>query len=301
MAKSAFGGNTQYLAAYQTLPTQDGMALYSMIGHFLGPTGKDKAIRMTVDDVRTTRTFATRRVMLAQEQPDGTERSVMAITLDFVVSTGPSFIQFSLTPPVTAHHSDLPLYVDALDARVASGTMLPVVASTFRTVFDLITRTLDIKIPDDALMGQNVWGIEKWAQTSQVGRLLPKNPIPSVLTRAKTDLSNPPPPSDDSVPISSQSANASLLAFALDSALAFIPLTFSGSFMQDVSACGSLDFSLRVFSDKLDLNQWHMEEMWTISGGLGRTYSEGKLWSEDGKLVASMSQQSVMRPKEAKL
>lgn len=77
----------------------------------------------------------------------------------------------------------------------------------------------------------------------------------------------------------------------------FIPLSFSNLFLQDAGACSTLDFALRFHTDALDMNKWHMEEMRTITGDYGRTYSEGLLWSEDGKLVASMSQQSVLRPK----
>jgi len=61
-----------------------------------------------------------------------------------------------------------------------------------------------------------------------------------------------------------------------------------------------LDFALRVFSNDVDFSAWHFKEMKTSVGAEGRTYSEARMWDENGSMVASMTQQSILRPRPAK-
>jgi acyl-CoA thioesterase II len=68
----------------------------------------------------------------------------------------------------------------------------------------------------------------------------------------------------------------------------------------DVAACSTLDFALRIFTNKVNLNEWHLKEMKTINGAEGRTFGEAHLWDLKGNLVASMTQQSIMRPHKPK-
>ncbi|KAL8292627.1 hypothetical protein RQP46_001239 [Phenoliferia psychrophenolica] len=285
MLPIAYGGCALALAvqaAYHTLPST---------GHYLGPTATDRHIKLVVEDVRTTRTFATRRVVLSQLQDDGSERSSLAVTLDFMLSAPTSFLTFNLPMPTITPHADLPPFHEALDARVAAKTIHPKVVDQFKSLFGLMFRFLDIKIPEGELLGQNAWGIDTKVPTSQDHLALTEKRSRTWL-RSNVDFSSVPPPSgsDEALPISATSASAALLAFGLDGALSFIPLSFSHKFLQDVGACSTLDFALRIHSDKLDASQWHLEEFKTITGDHGRSYSEGHLWSEDGKLVATMSQ-----------
>lgn len=101
-------------------------------------------------------------------------------------------------------------------------------------------------------------------------------------------------------------------SFVMDSALAFLPLTFSKSpymskttrslsdlftahrFFDAISAVSTLEFSLRFF-DVPNVNDWVLHEQHTENGGMGRTFSTGRLWNREGKCIASMSQQSIMR------
>lgn len=57
---------------------------------------------------------------------------------------------------------------------------------------------------------------------------------------------------------------------------------------------------MRIFSSDWDLNDWNLRELKTVSGGDGRTYSEARVWNKSGKLVANMTQQSILRPKKDK-
>jgi acyl-CoA thioesterase len=84
----------------------------------------------------------------------------------------------------------------------------------------------------------------------------------------------------------------------MDGALSFIPLTHSKMSLHDAGACSSLDFALRIMSNKIDMREWNFKEMKTIHGSDGRTYSEGRLFDRKGKMVAIMNQQSILRPKK---
>ncbi|KNG91691.1 hypothetical protein ANOM_000192 [Aspergillus nomiae NRRL 13137] len=70
-----------------------------------------------------------------------------------------------------------------------------------------------------------------------------------------------------------------------------------GYALTDASACATLDFSLRLFTHGIDLRQWHLTEATTSVAGNARAFSEGRVWDENGRLVASMTQQTLLRPK----
>lgn len=273
-----------------------------MLGHFLGPSTTDRHMHLRVEDVRTTRTFATRRVVVSQVQDDGSSRDTLAVTLDFMSTSPVSVLSYSTPPPQITHHSQLPPYLDALDARVAAGTLPEQVSQVYSILFGLMFKMMDVKIPEDAILGNNAWGVNSKAKTAQ-DHLAVTEKRSSHWMRSKLDFARPDthsaPPSD-ALAISPESANASAIAFSLDFALAFIPLSYSNRFLPDVGACSTLDFALRFHSDQVDLRKWHLEEIKTITGDHGRTFTEGVLWGEDGKMVATMSQQSVLWPQSSK-
>jgi acyl-CoA thioesterase len=84
----------------------------------------------------------------------------------------------------------------------------------------------------------------------------------------------------------------------MDGFLSFLPLAHNRMFLDDAAACSSLDFALRLFVVDLKVDDWNLREMKTVCGGNGRTYTEGRLWDQQGKLIASMTQQAVLRPKQ---
>ena len=83
----------------------------------------------------------------------------------------------------------------------------------------------------------------------------------------------------------------------MDAAISSVPLIHSHKFLDDAAACSSLDFALRIFSNDINLNDWHLREEATVTGAEGRTYTEARLWDRDGNMIASMTQQCIMRPK----
>ena len=83
----AFGGCALSMvvsAAFQTVetPSRGRMALYSAVGHFVGPALTDRTVFLRVTVLRDTRTFATRQVIAFQKQDDGRERACISAQLD---------------------------------------------------------------------------------------------------------------------------------------------------------------------------------------------------------------------------
>ena len=83
--------------------------------------------------------------------------------------------------------------------------------------------------------------------------------------------------------------HVSALAFVMDMGTSFIPLVHSGSSLMEAGVQSSLDFALRIVVNGgeggVDLNEWNLRELSTVSGGEGRTYTEARVWVrqwEDG-------------------
>ena len=47
---------------------------------------------------------------------------------------------------------------------------------------------------------------------------------------------------------------------------------------------------------EVDLGRWHFRERKTVGAAAGRTYGEGRLWDEEGRLVAVETQACILRP-----
>lgn len=97
-------------------------------------------------------------------------------------------------------------------------------------------------------------------------------------------------------PLESEAGIMAALAFCMARGLAFIPSKHSGYELIEASARATLDFSLRLFTPKVDLTSWHVTEQKTIMAGNARAFSEGRVWSKDGVLIAIMTQQTILRP-----
>lgn len=83
----------------------------------------------------------------------------------------------------------------------------------------------------------------------------------------------------------------------MDRGLAYIPADHSGYELLDASACATLDFALRIFRPQITLRNWHVSEQRTAVANKARAFSEGQVWDENGNLIASMTQQTMLRPK----
>ena len=97
-------------------------------------------------------------------------------------------------------------------------------------------------------------------------------------------------------PLGNEAEQVSGLAFYMDKGLGYIPALHCGYRPSDASACATLDFALRVFDHEVDLQDWHVTEQRSIVAYNARAYSEGRVWDSRGRLLACMTQQTILRP-----
>ncbi|KAJ1018049.1 hypothetical protein NDA16_004918 [Ustilago loliicola] len=327
-ADIAYGGCVQALsvqAAFKSIESQPSLGsfpIYSMLGNYLGPTSADRKVKLTVSSIRSTRSFATRFVLANQKLDDGSERSTFCATIDFVAPTnvdaakaGEPFTTYGKKPRMQyAPPEQLPSMRDIVLRKVQEGKVNKAAADYIEnTVFALNKKALISAFPPQGLHAQNAFGLDPLAESDQ--HALPLTDRFAVdWAKSLTHLSppsHPPPPASslppsnynearDALSVSKASANASLLAFMMDGALSFIPLTFSKLSLADAAAVSSLDTALRFFKVP-NMDEFHLREMQTIGGGDCRTYSEAFLWDRQGGLVACATQACVLRPHKHKL
>ncbi|KIV96920.1 hypothetical protein PV10_00733 [Exophiala mesophila] len=96
-------------------------------------------------------------------------------------------------------------------------------------------------------------------------------------------------------PLRSGADQIAILSFIMDAALSFLPVVHNHLFFDAVAAFASLDFSLRVFTPLVNINNWHHREAINHQAGASRTYSESRVWGEEGNMVVAMSQLSILR------
>ncbi|KAL2812997.1 acyl-CoA thioesterase II [Aspergillus granulosus] len=283
-ANYAYGGcalGTGVQAAYQTV-TQ-GYHPYSVTGSFLAPVSIDIKLECSVRRLRDTRTFATRQVEVSQGQSDGSSRLCMILLVDFHKEGEKPLLTYSVAPDRAYSSPEDSLTPQEIAKRMAQqGTITEKSAEQYNVLFGLMARFFETRQASEGIGAQNLTGMAKHQATDQDHLPLPSKTTADWL-RCRT-------------PLQQRSDQYSGLAFILDSYLSFLPLVHSKMFIHDASACASLDFALRIFSTEWDLTEWNLREMKTVAGGDGRTYSETRLWNREGRLIANMTQQSILRP-----
>ncbi|KAH7126131.1 thioesterase-like superfamily-domain-containing protein [Dactylonectria macrodidyma] len=281
----AYGGCTAGVAvtaACSTVP--DNLSMYSVLGHFLGPASTDQHLYCSVTNTRDTRSFATRRVQVKQKQKDGQFRVCLELVADFHAQE-PSTLDYSVSPTSTwPKAQDCPTAHERAETLKTSGEITEAQYKGFETSFGISEKFFETRWCVNGVAGQNLAGASKHMVTTQDNRhITEKTSAEWQKTREKL-----------TTPIE----NIGALSFLMDGALSFLPLTHNHLWFDDVAACSTLDFALRLFTPDIKLDTWHLRERTTSRGGSGRTFAEGKLWDEQGNLVASMSQQSIMRMKK---
>lgn len=282
----AYGGCTMGVAvaaACATVP--ESHRLYSLVGHYLGPGRLGLNMRCTVHSTRTTKTFATRRVEVKQTAPDGTSRVCMELVADFHVEE-PAALTYSAPPcrkysgpeasPDLQRLSKILLgsgQISQSQAEMASATGM----------FGLMEKFFDTRHPTEGVAGQNLFGIAKHMPTDQDPlHITDKTSAEWIKTLALLE---------------SRAEKMAALAFVLDGALSFTPMAHSGLWFEDIGVASTLDFALRLFVPDVDLSDWHLRERNAVAAAVGRQYSESRMWDQKGHLVASMTQQSILRPR----
>lgn len=286
----AYGGYalaTACTAAYRTVPNN--YHLYSMLGNYLGPAYADRPLCAKVRTIRQTRTFATRQVEISQKRDDGQQRVCLIAIADFHVPEPATLMEFSKPPSKEyTHYSGLKEQKEVFQKILDDGKITPEMHKMHSKLFALMERHFDQRPLPESIFAQNLFGVAKSLPTTQDGL-----PITSKTTadwvKSREKMNTP-------------AEHMGNLTFLIDGAIAFVPLSFSHMWFDDIAACSSLDFALRFFKagDEIDLEKWHLREMTTSVGSEGRTFGESWIWDEHGKAVACMSQQSIMRPPPGK-
>lgn len=300
----AYGGCTLGVAvraAHEAVPRNHD--LYSVVGHYLGPAATTEKLVCTVHDTRTTKSFSTRRVVVQQRQtPTQRMRTCMELMADFhAQEPAAPGMTYSAAPSQAyagpGRQSETPAVLRAGDLSAAETAAV----ARSRDVFALNERFLETRPCREGVAAQNLNGVLAGRPTTQDARpLADRTAAEWVRHKRSSSHSGDGQEEGESGLLESPADQAAALAFCLDGGLSFLPLTLDGGWLGDVGACSSLDFALRFLAPRPDFNAWHLRERRTVAGGAGRTYSEGRLWDEEGNLVAIMSQQSIMRPKPEK-
>ncbi|KAM5347370.1 hypothetical protein ACJ41O_010375 [Fusarium nematophilum] len=281
----AYGGCTASVAvsaACATAPPT--MSLYSVLGHFLGPASTDRKLHCSVTNTRDTRSFATRRVQVKQEQPDGRFRICLELLADFHIKE-PSTLTYSERPsPEWPGPEECPPLKDLVKTLVKKKVVTGRQAEGFLNTIGVEDDFFEMRYCPGGVSTQNLYGSGKATVTTQDDRPL-VDKTSAEWMRARGQLTSP-------------AQNLGTLSFLMDAALSFLALSHNHMWLEDSTACSTLDFALRIFVPEVNLSGWHMKERRTTRGGHGRTFAESKLWDEQGNLVASMSQQSILRLKK---
>lgn len=228
--------------------------------------------------------------MAYQEQDDGSERVCADMFVDFHVLEG-EMMKFSAAPSQS--------YGDGPDDRSASATGPEIaarlvkegqapqsVADKYAKLFHYQEQFFEMRSCLDGVSGQTLHGMLRHIKTTQDNLSIPgKTSAEWVRSRQ---------------PLNIEAENIAALALLMDGALSPLPLTMDHKNFFDASAASTLDFAVRIMLPDIQMQKWHLRERKSIAAAVGRTYSEGGLWDEDGNLVAVANQSCILRPRAPK-
>ena len=282
-APIAYGGYAIAIAMHAACKTvPGGFHLYSALGHYLRPVNTEAHLICKPVELRQSKSFATYRVAVEQNNPStGLPHVCMELLAGFHRDE-PSVLTFSSGP--TRSYSDWRDCVpwDRLaDDWVKVGKLSESHFKTFNTLFGLSRNLYEGRPCPEGLTAQNLMGMAKVVKTSQE-ELSPTAKSSAEWIRARHTLWT-------------EGEQMASLGFIMDGGLSFLPLAHNHMFFEDIGMCSSLDFALRLFTPRPKMDEWHLREAINHHAGNGRTYSESKMWDEEGNLVASMTQQSILR------
>ena len=318
----AYGGcalATALNAAGQTIKAEPRFVPYSVTGHFLGPATLDERYICEVRAVRDTRSFATRYVTVKQKIK-GEMRPVLALTLDMIaskLSTREALDRAKATGKEAAKVQSLLRYQpnaktqldnvlklehtdEHLRRRLESGDIDESHVAMYNEFLGLWNDLFDTRIVPESIMTQNLLGL-KDGPTSQDHLSIPER---CIFDWFKLFQKLPPADQgnhlteggpDGQLPQTTVMAHLCAMAFAMDGALAFVPISLSNEQLLKAGAASTLDFAQRYHTDVIDANKWMLREMRSVTAGWQRTFSEAQAFDQDGELIASCSQQCVLR------
>ncbi|KAL9085930.1 MAG: hypothetical protein Q9159_004430 [Coniocarpon cinnabarinum] len=280
-ARIAYGGCTigvALRAAFRGVPQH--LYMYSAQGNFLGPAQAGRKYVIHVKNIRQTRSFSTQFVEVFQKQDKEELRHCMILVADFQAQEKQSVLEYS-SSPVLSYSSlqDSKTTEKLREQLLKSGHLNSGEAERHKQAFTLVSRFWDVRQCPEGIGSQNAYGVAKRAPTTQDDR--------SLVDKTTAEWFRSP------CMLTSQEEHISALGLILDAGMAFMPLMHN----KIVGVCSTLDFSLRLLTNGVNLNKWLLRELRAIAGGSGRTYSEQRVWDEDGHMVCALTEQNILRSK----
>lgn len=291
----AYGGSTMAIAIHamsQTVPTSH--KLYSVLGHFHGPANLDHRLKCHVSRTRDTKSFSTRRVQVTQLQRDGSVRTVIELTGDFHALEEPMLVYG--TPPRMQYSrpEDCPDR-ETLQRQMVDAGLIPKgeesgggIEAPFEVMYRYQEQYYDLRMCPESVSGQTLGGTVRGVPTKQ-----DHMPVTERTSAEWYKIQESQAPPDDAT-------QCAAVAFLMDGGLAFLPLVHNGLQIEEVGSWATLDFALRIFRPEVKLQEWHLKERVLQTADFGRSYGEGRLFDAQGRMVASMTQQCILRRPAAK-
>jgi hypothetical protein len=185
---------------------------------------------------------------------NGTSRQCLIALCDFQVDE-PALLTYSAPPKM--QYIPLEQLGDTLgqlkEKLVADGIIPQAYADLHAQNFAPLLRFFESRACPEGIFGQNLAGMAKTLITTQEHL-----PLPSRTTAEYLRVRDPLVTEEDHI---------AAIAFHMDAAVAFIPLSFSHMFLDDSGPCSTLDFALRLFANDVCMDRWHLKELVTTVGG----------------------------------
>ncbi|CAD6888512.1 unnamed protein product [Tilletia laevis] len=282
---------------------------YSFQGCFVGASSIKQALDIHVKTVRFTNSFATFLIETSQTDSKGKTRKSVVATFDFI---RPSQAILDLKPipknPVTGLSWSAPeklmSYYDEIDQRVASGKPSPHAAAVERLIMVEWTDILEVRIPPNSFTGETMGGLVPTLKTSQ-DHLHPTEKRAADWQRYRTPFTADAIAKDafaqSGLDITPASANTAAMCHIADTRLAWMTPATAAISLQQLDFTATLDFSIRFHRSQKELHadQWFLREMRGVSAAEGRSFGEARFWDRQGNLTLTMSQQCLLRPRNA--
>jgi acyl-CoA thioesterase II len=283
----AFGGVTSAMALYAAaLTVPSGLHIYSLQGNFLGPAFIDRKLQLSVRRIRDTRTFATRQVEASQVLDDGSRRVCLIVIADFMAQEKTVALQYSEKPKRNWGTPEQGRTLQELSSQyVTEKKITPALKEVGEKSISFAIGCYEMRFCPGAPFGDTLMGGAKHLPTNQDHL--------TIAEKVSADWIKP------WAKLTTEIEHVTALTCLCDMAMGFIAVAHNKESLGDYGAVSSLEFSLRFFSNKINLNEFHLREMAARVGAEGRSFHETRVYNKEQNLIACMTQQAIIRPNEA--
>ena len=255
-AEGTYGGHLIGQSVAAAIETvNQDRTIHSLHAYFLSAGQPGEPIDYEVNGLRDGRSFCSRKVI-------GKQDGRVLIELNASFCKGKVGLKFSIAKPLDFDRLPSPEELPRYTELMATQDPLP-----FREDWALEERGLDVRIVNAPWSQRGVskdGGIRMWI-------------------RADGELQSKP------------SLHAAILAYQSDESLADNVLNpFQLTWASPNVFMVSLDHAL-WFHRPVDLNNWHFVEQWPVCMALERGVASGYVWNNQGVLVASFTQEALVR------